>query len=230
MSWFNKKAAPVKQPIVVGVESLSVDTLHTQLESLEQEFAANGFMIRLMKFPSHSAEENIPGLFAAPELLQSGQSVGVVAAVDRAKSFSQPLSAATQPEALLFTGGVLSTAGWLSTGLPEYSERVSLYRWLDELEYAVFSRRRPDLTVFLDFLPDHVDIAEIETLPVGWGDRALPTIGELRERYLEAARLLPGTKVLSCFRGTLLKPDAEIRNELWNLVRRITLKANVPNN
>ncbi len=226
MSWFKKTSQPVKTSTVIALESLSQDMLEAQLHLLEAELSTAGFSVRRLEFPSSSAEANIPGLLDTPDLTESMQSLGIVASLDRARTFAR-LGEAPEKEVVLCTGSNLATMAWLTAGMEEHGERIGLYRWLDELEHAVFSQRRIDFTVFLDCLPDHIDIHETVLVPVGWGSREVPEVTVLRERYIEAAKLTPGAKIVSCFRDDLLKPDSEIQNELWNLVRRVALKSNL---
>lgn len=228
MSWFKKNTSTsVRMSTVVALESLSQDVLQAQLHLLEEELHTAGFSVRRLEFPSSSAEDNAPGLLDTPELIQSVQSLGIVAALDRARTFARLQTDIPDKEVVLCTGSSLATMAWLSTELAEHGERIGLYRWLDELERSVFAQRRIDFTVFLDCLPDHIDIQETILAPVGWGSREVPDVTTLRDRYVEAALLTPGAKTISCFRDDLLKPDSEIQNELWNLVRRVALKSNL---
>ena len=55
-----------------------------------------------------------------------------------------------------------------------------------------------------------------------------PELEQLRTAYVEAANLFPKTKIVSASREGLLKPDSDIGNEVWNLVRRIVLKTDIP--
>ncbi len=226
MSWFKKTTAPVKTSTVIALESLSQDILEAQLHLLEAELSTAGFSVRRLEFPSSSAESNVPGLLDTPGLVDSVQSLGVIAALDRARTFAR-LGETPEKEIVVCTGSSLSTAAWLTSKVEEHGERIGLYRWLDELEHTVFTHRRIDFTVFLDCLPEHIDLHETVLVPVGWGSREVPEVSVLRERYVEAAKLTPGAKIISCYREDLLKPDSEIQNELWNLVRRIALKSNL---
>lgn len=212
---------------MIALESLSQDMLEAQLHLLEAELSTAGFAVRRLEFPSSSAESNVPGLLDTPSLTDSIQSLGVIAALDRARTFARLNEEVPDKEVIVCTGTSLATTAWLTAGIEEHGERIALYRWLDELERVVFSQRRIDFTVFLDCLPDHIDLHETVLVPVGWGSREVPEVTALRERYLEAAKLTPGAKIVSCFREDLLKPDSEIQNELWNLVRRVALKSNL---
>lgn len=226
MSWFKKTTASVKMTTVIALESLSQDMLEAQLHLLEAELSTAGFSVRRLEFPSSSAESNVPGLLDTPSLVESAQSLGIIAAVDRARTFAR-LGETPEKEVIVCTGSSLATMAWLTANVEEHGERIGLYRWLDELEHMVLSQKRVDFTVFLDCLPDHIDIHETVLVPVGWGSREVPEVTTLRERYIEAAKLTPGAKIISCFREDLLKPDSEIQNELWNLVRRVALKSNL---
>jgi hypothetical protein len=229
MVWFAKKQTAAKRGPIVALESLSSDILAAQLTALEEELHAAGFQTRRLEFPSGAAETNIPGLLDTPGLLKRVESLGLVAALDRARTLQQPgTSAAPASEVVLLTGSQLGTAAWLASAVEEYGERVALYRWLSELEYGVFNGEQVDLTVYIDTLPQHLDVHESALAPVGWGVRVVPEVEKLRDRFLEAAKLLPGVKTITAHKDGLLKPDFEIKNELWNLVRRIALKSNLP--
>nr|MBP9686297.1 hypothetical protein [Candidatus Doudnabacteria bacterium] len=169
-----------------------------------------------------------PAFFSEPQLLNSAQSIGLVAAVDRASVLSSLQAPASGVEVVLITGGLLHSAAWAGVLFSESPDRVALYRWLDELEHIVLSQRRVDLSIFVDIMPEHIDLQERVYCPVGWGSKPAPEIEALRACYVEAANLLPKTKVITTSREGLLKPDSEIGNEVWNLVRRIVLKADMP--
>jgi hypothetical protein len=229
MVWFTKTEAQKHSRVVIALESLSSDVLSAQLRGLEAELLAAGFLVQRLEFPSSSAKDNLPGLTEDQSLLKSSRALGIIASIDRARTFANFADETTKAsEVVLLTGSILSTAAWLATLEPEHGERVALYRWLDELEHAVFLQKRIDLVVLLDCLPEHIDVQDSVILPVGWGQRGVPEAAALRASYIEAAKLYPGSKIISCHRDGLLKPDSEIENELWNLVRRIALKTNLP--
>lgn len=230
MSWLGAKKSAGKQgSVMIALESVSTDILAAQLQGLEAELTTAGLPVRRLEFPSSSAESNIPGLVGTPELLRSEEAVGLVAALDRAKVFTEILAeASARGEVVLLCGSALNTAAWLASGIAENAERVALYKWLDGLECNVFAQKRLDLVLLLDCLPEHIDLQEGFVAPVGWGNRSAPEVVTLRDCYVEAAKLFPNTKIVNCFRDGLLKPDSDIQNEIWNLVRRIALKSNVP--
>lgn len=229
MVWFTKTEAQKHSKIVIALESLSGDVLTAQLRGLEAELLSAGFLVQRLEFPSTNAKEASPGLTDEQRLLKTSRALGIVASVDRARILTNLTEdGAKTSEVVLLTGSLLSTAAWLATLELEHGERVALYRWLDDLEHGVFIQKRMDLVVLLDCLPEHIDVQDAVILPVGWGNRGVPEAAALRTTYIEAAKLYPGTKIISCHRDGLLKPDSEIENELWNLVRRIALKTNLP--
>lgn len=229
MAWFGAKQEVKRaRPLVVALEALSPDVLHAQLILLERELYTAGCTVRRLAFPSEGAEHKVPAFFSEPQLLQSAQSIGLVAAVDRGSVLSGLEASQDSSEVVLLTGGLLHAAAWTGVLFSEGPDRVALYRWLDELEHTVLGQRRVDLSLFIDILPEHIDLQEHVYCPVGWGETPAPEIEVLRACYLEAASLLPKTKVVAASRDGLLKPDSEIGNEVWNLVRRIVLKTEMP--
>ncbi len=227
MAWFRTQEN-TQRPLVVALEGISPDLLQVQLSMLEQELHTAGVVVRRLAFPTQKAAEHVPALFQAPELTSAPQSLGIIASLDRAMWAVGHQEATPDKELILLTGGPLYTAAWAGSLLEESAERVALYRWLDDLEYGVFHGRRIDLTVFVDMLPEHIDIHEQVWCPAGWGDRPAPELEQLRTAYVEAANLFPKTKIVSASREGLLKPDSDIGNEVWNLVRRIVLKTDIP--
>ncbi len=228
MALFTSKKKAKQSGAIVAVEALSVEIAEVYIAALEQELLLAGHTVVRLEFPSSTVASNIPVLHEVPHLLESPQVLGIAAAFDRAKYLADASQKLEQGEVLLLQGSNFATAAWLATGIAEYADRVSLYKWLDELDHVVFKQKRLDLTVFLDYLPEDLHLAGALIPPHGWTRKPLPTMQELRDKYLEAAHLLPGVKIVNSHRQGLLKPDSEIQNELWNLVRRIALKSNLP--
>lgn len=226
MSWFKAgKSVGNKQPgVTIALESISGEVLTTQLKELERELISAGFVVRRLEFPSQQAEVGATSLFKYPELLATPEAVGLASALDRVAVFYEAYKTQSESEIILLTGSQLATAAWLATLVREHRDRIGLYKWLDELEHKVFTQRRIDLTILLDHDPKHIDMQDAIVSPAGWLERTAPEIEILRNSYLEAAKLLPNTKIVACERAGLLRPDTEIHNEIWNLTRRIALK------
>ncbi len=225
MSWFkttNNSAS--KQGVIIALESISGDVLTTQLNELEAELVATGLTVKHMEFPSPRSKLHIPAVFETPGLLEAPEAIAITSCLDRIVGLASTIKTQLESEVILLTGSPLSTAAWLATLVPEYTERIMLYKWLDELEHKVFAQKRIDLTILLDHDPKYIDLADAVIPPAGWENRPAPEIELLRRSYLEAGKLLPNTKIIGCEKSGLLKPDTDVHNEIWNLVRRIALK------
>lgn len=229
MSWLrSQKDTQLRLRKIIAIESVSSEVTQTLFASVEQELVTAGYQVRQIEFPTSNAQENIPSLFALPAALDSEELVGFVAALDRGVLLGHPKNGVEVPEVVLISGSRLATAAWLATGIPEYNDRVSLYRWLEKLDQALLKTPRTDLTVYIDVLPNHVEQIEEASAPAGWLHRKKPAIVDLRESFLEAAQLTAGVKVVPAHKNGKLMPDGEIHNRVWNLVRRIALKTNLP--
>lgn len=225
MSWFKTAHNQSnKEGVIIALESVSGDMLATQLQALEAELITIGLTVKRMEFPTPRAKSHIPGLFEMPLLLNSPEAVAIASCLDRTVSLMDATKIQPESEVILLTGSQLATAAWLATLRVEHTERIMLYKWLDELEHKVFSQRRIDLTILLDHDPRHIGLTDAVIPPCGWENRPAPEIEVLRKSYLEAGNLSPNTKIVSCEKRGLLKPDTEVHNEVWNLVRRIALK------
>ncbi len=225
MSWFKTtNNSSNKGGVHIALESISGDVLNTQLQELEAELVATGLTVKRMEFPSPRAKLHIPAVFETAELLESPEAIAITSCLDRTVSLVNATKTQLESEVILLTGSQLATAAWLATLVSDHTERITLYKWLDELEHKVFVQKRIDLTILLDHDPKHIDLADAVIPPAGWEDRPGPEIEFLRKSYLEAGKLLPNTKIISCERAGLLKPDTDVHNEIWNLVRRIALK------
>ncbi len=214
--------------VYVALESISSDSLQQHTLQLEQELHTLGLPVQTLEFPTSKAEVYAQALVDSPELLQNPRAVGLAAILDRRKSILAVTTELKEPHIILCSGGPLATQAWLSGLYAEASERIELHKWLDDFEYAVLGNTRLDLTLFLDVLPEHLSANETVLPPVGWGTQPIPNADSLRSAYIEASHIAPKTKVVTCYNGHLQKPDLTIHNEIWNLVRRIALKTNLP--
>lgn len=229
MNWMrSKNESKIWQGRIIAIESVSVEAVQTLFTSIERELITGGYQVRQIEFPTTNVKQNIPAVFELPHALESEDMLGLVAAVDRAMLLVFPHGGEQSREAVLISGSRLATAAWLATTIDEYNDRVSLYRWLEKVDQVLLKAPKADLTVYVDMLPDHVGQIEQASLPAGWLNRNKPAIADLRESFLEAAQLTAGVKVVPAHKNGKLMPDGEIHNRVWNLVRRIALKTNLP--
>lgn len=229
MNWIrSKKENSSRQGKIIAIESISAEVTQTLMASIEQELITAGHQVRQIEFPTSQASQNIPAVFELRHALESEDLVGFVAALDRAMLLVPPVGRAAEQEVLLVSGSRLATAAWLATSIDEYNDRVGLYRWLEKIDQVLLKIPRVDVTVFVDVLPNHVGQIEQTSAPAAWLDRKKPSIVDLRDSFLEAAQLTAAVKVVPAHKNDKLMPDGEIHNRVWNLVRRIALKTNLP--
>lgn len=229
MSWLRKANKSEKRHgAIIAIESVSGEVTQTLLAGLERELTTAGFTVSVVELPTKQAENNIPAVFEHPDLLNNGEVIGFVAGLDKCVELKALTERVQQGEIVLLTGSRLAVAAWLATEIAEYNNRVILYRWLERIDQALLKVPKIDLSVYVDVLPEHVSDIEYVSAPAGWLNRRMPQIAALRDSFLEAAQLTAAVKVVLAHKNGKLMPDGEIHNRVWNLIRRIALKTNLP--
>lgn len=229
MSWIRKTNKPEKRPgAIIAIESVSTEVVQTLLASIERELTTAGCSVSVVELPTKQAEKNIPVVFEFPNLLSNQEVVGFVAGLDKCVELKTLVDRIGQGEIVLITGGRLAVAAWLATEIAEYNNRVILYRWLERVDQVLLKVPKVDLSIYVDTLPEHVTDIEQVRAPAGWLNRKVPRTVELRDSFLEAAQLTAAVKIVLAHKNGKLMPDGEIHNRVWNLVRRIALKTNLP--
>lgn len=229
MSWLRKTNKPEKRlGAIIAIESVSSEITQTLLSSIERELATAGFAVSVLELPTKQAERNIPAVFEFPDLLDNNEVIGFVAGLDKCVELKTLTARVQEGEIVLLTGSRLAVAAWLATEVDEYNNRVILYRWLERIDQALLKVPKIDLSIYVDVLPEHVSDIEHVSAPAGWLHRKMPRIAGLRDSFLEAAQLTAAVKLVLAHKNGKLMPDGEIHNRVWNLVRRIALKTNLP--
>lgn len=229
MSWLRKtNKLEKKLGAIIAIESVSTEVTQTLLASIERELTTAGFAASVVELPTKQAEQNIPAVFEFPDLLDNHEVIGFVAGLDKCIELKSLSARVQQGEIILLTGSRLAVAAWLATEMLEYNSRVILYRWLERVDQVLLKVPKIDLSIYVDVLPEHVNDIEHVSAPAGWLNRAVPSTVSLRDSFLEAAQLTAAVKMVLAHKNGKLMPDGEIHNRVWNLVRRIALKTNLP--
>jgi dTMP kinase len=124
---------------------------------------------------------------------------------------------------------VTSNAGHQGAKIPDRSERIKFYRWLNDLEFNIFNIPKPHLNIILH-VPSDITWELIEKRSIEQGRKRdlheadKEHLQRAEQVYFEIAELFPNTRLIECVEnGQLLSPN-EIHAKVWELVRRIALK------
>lgn len=223
MAKLEQKSSGGNQQTQIAIETLHADMAVPFLQKLQAELVAQGLESSILLLPETESLEELKPLLVQKSLLASPKSAAMLALLERGLTLKRHIEKLGSGQVVLLNQASLSGLAWYGSLLEERSARVKLFKWLDELEYMDIARKRPDLTLYIDILPEHLVSPDEPPKPAGWAYSSLPNPDILRQAYLEAAALLPSTKVVQGFQNGLLLPDQNIYNKIWNLVRRVVL-------
>lgn len=212
------------KPIVLAVESLHGDLALPFLQKLESDLTANAFTPISVLLPQSGSVEKLKPLLQKKSLGQNPKTGASLSSFERLFSLESKSFAGEVSPVLLLNNGNLASSAWYATQIEDVPQRIQFYRWIDEFEYHDLGLQRPDLTVYIDILPQHALLPDLPPKPVCWDSEILPVMEVLRDRYLEVSGLLPNVKVVRGYDNDLLLPDQIIYNQIWELVRRVVLK------
>ncbi len=229
MAFILKKTEEKSFPphFLLAVESLHADLCTPLLHSLQKELVAQGVETKVVLLPSEQSVAALRPILIQLKKQHPTQKVNAVLSIlERALSLSGLMQNDGQEEvsqATLLNNGSLASMAFFASALEDSVDRIALYRFLDEFEHTDLALPRPDLTLYIDILPEHVTISDRPPVPAGFDPRQLPEFTLLRERFLEASKLLPKIKIVPGHQDGLLLPDVSIHNKSWELVRRVVL-------
>lgn len=223
----------VSEPLIVAVESLHADLCLPFLKLLQKELVSQGVDGKILLLPSSQSLEKIKPLLSKKTFFaNSPKSLAVLSAFERKLTFEEHMKSSRSnseagPEVWLINNGSLSSQAYFASLYTEKSARVSFYKFIDEFEYVELGLPRPNLTVYVDILEEHVNLPDPAPVPAGFVIDDLPSPELLRSRFLEVANLLPQVKIITGSSQGLLLPDQVIHNQIWELVRRVVLAKNI---
>lgn len=230
LSFRKKKKTKPKGKLIV-IDGIDGSGKSTQLEMLKAELRANGFETETIHFPRHGA----PTAFLVGQYLKGAYkdlnpyAASIFYAVDRFDASSTIKNWLLEGKIVLSDRYVTANAGHQGCKISEEMERFKFFKWLDNLEYHIFSLPKPDLNVILNmpYLSAHKLLNARKTKADHMDKMHQTSLTHLRLAqivYLQLAQLFPNTKLVECLRGKAVLSAQEIHNDVWDLVRRIALK------
>ncbi|MCL5666884.1 MAG: deoxynucleoside kinase [Patescibacteria group bacterium] len=229
-----KKGAQAGKLIVIDGTDGSGKT--TQLNLLADELKLSGYRVEIADFPQYGTksagmiEEYLNGKYGqvAP------RAASIFYAVDRFDASFKIRQWLEEGKIVVSNRYVTANAGHQGGKIPDHGERVRFFKWLDNLEYDIFSIPKPDLNIILhvpaEVAQKLVDLKSVEHHEYTNGKKRdlheadLQHLKNAEKTYLEIAKLFPNTKMVECVKDSELLPPEQIHNKVWELVRRIALK------
>lgn len=208
----------------------------TQTQLLVEELKTNNYPVEMVDFPQYGSksagliEEYLNGKYG-----QVGpEAASIFYAIDRFDASFKIKEWLATGKIVIANRYVTANAGHQGGKIKDDYDRLKFFKWLDNLEYAVFNIPKPDLNIIL-----HVP-AEMAQKLVDKKSAAARTYANGKKRdlheadlkhlknaekvYMEIAKLFPNTKLVECVDGAKLLGPSEVHNKVWELVRRIALK------
>lgn len=214
----------------------------TQTNLLVETLKNSGYPVETIDFPQYGTksagliEEYLNGKYGGV----NAYAASIFYSIDRFDASFKIKQWLEDGKIVIANRYVTANAGHQGGKLTDDIERIKYFKWLDNLEYNIFSVPKPDLNVILHVpaetaqkLVDNKDPKSREYANGKKRDLHEADLNHLKnaeKAYLEIAKLFPNTKLIECVeKGDLLKPS-EIHNKVWELVRRIALKDIKPTN
>lgn len=227
---FRKKKKPKPQGKLIVIDGIDGSGKSTQLEMLKAELQAGGFETEAIHFPRHGA----PTAYFVDEYLKNAYgdvnsyAASIFYAVDRFEASSTIKKWLGEGKIVLSDRYVTANAGHQGCKISDEMERLKFFKWLDNLEYNIFSLPKPDLNIILNmpYMSAHKllnspgNIKEKKDIH----EKSLTHLRLAQAVYLQIAQLFPNTKIVECVGDKNVLPTLEIHNKVWELVRRIALK------
>lgn len=233
---FGKKIKEKPKGKFVVIDGSDGSGKKTQTGMLVEILKQEGYKVEMADFPQYGTrsaamvEDYLSGKYGqlAP------QTASVFYAIDRFDASFKIREWLNEGKIVVSNRYVTASAGHQGGKIPDSTERVKFFRWLDNLEYQIFNIPRPDLNIILHMpaevaqkLVDKKPQADREYIKGKKRDLHEADINHLRNAvkvYIEIARLFPNTKMVECFEdGKILTPQ-QVSNKIWQLVRRLVLK------
>lgn len=208
----------------------------TQTEMLIETLKQAGFQVEKADFPQYgqksagTVEEYLNGKYG-----QVNAYVGsIFYAVDRFDASFKIRKWLSEGKIVVSNRYVTANAGHQGSKIDSNAERIKYFKWLDNLEYNIFSIPKPDLNLILH-VPAKIAQKLVDKKPKEHHKYVNGKKRDLHEKdlkhlqraelvFMQLAELFPNTKLIECFEGGALLTPQQVQNKVWNLVRRLVLK------
>ncbi len=203
----------------------------TQVELLAKTLEESGYNQTIFDFPQYGQpsasmlEKYLRGEFGK----LNAKASSILYAVDRFDASFKIREMIAGNNIVLTNRYVTSNAGHQGGKITDKHERINFYKWLNDLEFGTFQIPKPDLSIILH-LPVEMSLELIKKGHEAKGtkpdihDNDIEHLRNAEQVYLEVAELFPNTHLIECSQNGRLLTPMEIHTQVWELVRRITLK------
>ncbi len=230
----SKKEEPQRGRLIV-IDGIDGSGKSTQLELLNNELKLAGYKTEVIHFPQHGQ----PSASMTNEYLSgkygqlNPEAASIFFAVDRFSAKNKIENWLSEGKVVLTDRYVTANAGHQGGKIDGDFKRLKFFKWLNNLEYVIFSLPKPDLNVILSipYMTAYKLLKERENAGGLINDMHEKNLTHLRlaeESYRQIAKLFPNTKLIDCVSGEgkqhKLLSQQEIHNKVWEMVRRIGLK------
>lgn len=116
---------------------------------------------------------------------------------------------------------VESNMGHQGGKIPNPSERLNFYKWLEKLEYEMFELPRPDLTIFL-YMPFEkgIELKSKMNIKKDEVEKDFNYLKNSEEAYLQLAKLYNWKKI-NCVNKGKIRSKKDIHKETYSIVKNI---------
>jgi len=225
-----KKKAGVLGKLIV-IDGIDGSGKSTQLGLLEKELKTYGLETEKIHFPRHKT----PTAYFVDQYLKgaygnlNAYAASIFYAVDRFEASKQIKQWLSEGKIVLSDRYMTANAAHQGCKISDALERLKFFKWLDNMEYNIFSIPKPDLNIILNmpYLSAH-KLLNSRQKPADHKDnmheKSLTHLRLAQIVYLQIAGLFPNTRLVECVEGKNVLFELDVHNKVWELVRRIALK------
>jgi dTMP kinase len=245
MKWFSssktEKKPDTRSGKLIAIDGTDGSGKATQTALLIEELRVEGYKVEMADFPQYGKKS--AGMVEEYLIDQKyGQvnpyAASIFYAIDRFDASFQIKKWLSEGKVVVTNRYVTANAGHQGGKITDDFERLRYFKWLDNLEYNIFGLPRPDLNIIL-----HVPAEVAQNLasrkwksekPHMNGKKTDLHEGDLEhlknaeKSYLQISELFANTKLVECAPDGRLMSEQEVHNKIWELVRRIALKNELP--
>ncbi len=232
----SKKDKDQKRGRFIVIDGTDGSGKATQTKMLLETMRLENYPVEIVDFPQYGTksagiiEEYLNGKYGQV----SPQAASIFYAIDRFDASFKIREWLNQGKIIIANRYVTANAGHQGGKIQNDFQRLKFFKWLNNLEYEVFSIPRPDLNIILhvpsEIAQSLVDKKSADERKYAQGKKRdlheadLEHLKNAEKVYLEIARLFPNTKLVECVQNGSLMSVQSIHNQVWQLVRRVGLK------
>lgn len=219
---------------IVLIEGTDCSGKETQSNLLMGRLIKEGKRVEKMSFPDYESATGkiIGGPYLGKDYICSSwfkegainvdaKVASLYYAADRLYNLDKLMKLKSENDILILDRYTFSNMAHQASKLSDYSDRLKMYKWIEELEFEFLSLPRPDMIIFLH-MPESVSrklkMNRKESLDEH--EKSNDYLKRSEQAYIELAKLY-GFKEILCSIGEDARSVSSISDDVYSLVKKI---------